>query len=136
MVIMEIKQVFNDAQSVNVYNDGVKVTYSTGTEYFNKILDCWNTLIGDSRQVPALGVSLNAQTKEDKKSGLWLEFCFAKQLKRSDMPFEKLLINVRRGDCGINIIRYTANYGYDGRCYYLDLVNKNTACLYELLYDL
>ena len=133
---MEIQNVFKEAENINVYNDGVKVTYSAGGEDYKKILDCWNNAIEGSHQMPAFGVSLDRQTKEALNSGLWVEFCFAHQMQRSDMPFEKLLVNVNKGTYGFNIIRYTSKCGYDGRCYYLDLVGKNLDGFYDLLLNL
>ena len=52
------------------------------------------------------------------------------------MPFEKLLVQVGKEYYGFNLIRYTSERGYDGRCFYLDLVGKNMNDLYDLLTDL
>ncbi len=39
------------------------------------------------------------------------------------MPFERLLVNVQPEWRGFNFVRYTADFGYDGRCFYYDLAN-------------
>ena len=52
------------------------------------------------------------------------------------MPFEKLLVEVGKEFYGFNIIRYTSERGYDGRCFYIDLVNKNMSDFYNILMDI
>ncbi|MDE6505247.1 MAG: hypothetical protein K2L42_05180 [Clostridia bacterium] len=133
---MEIQTVFNEARDINVYNEGVKTTYSLGDENYKNILDCWNKTIEDSHQMPALGVSINSYTVEEMKHGLWVEFCFERQIQRSELPFEKLLVNVNKGFYGFNVVRYTAQRGYDGRCFYLDLNGKTMDDFYAFLSDL
>lgn len=137
MVIMEnIFEVFDKSNEINVYNEGVKTVYSaSGKDYFD-MLSCWNKMVEGAHQMPAFGVSINNYTVEEMKSGLWLEFCFGERIKVSGMDFEKLLVTVKKDYCGFNLIRYTRERGYDGRCYYIDLVDKNMADLYELLLNL
>ncbi len=137
MVIMEeINEAFSYAENINVYNDGVKVSYSATEEPYNKILNSWNEMIEGAHNMPAYGVSLNDYTVEKMKEGLWVEFCFGKVLECNGMPFEKLLIEVNKGYYGFNLIRYTTQHGYDGRCFYLDLVGKNMDKFYDLLCNL
>ncbi len=133
MVIMEIQNVFTEAEEINVYNEGVKVTYSSENDNYKKILENWNSTIENSYQMPAFGVSINNYTVEEMKHGLWVEFCFGKQIERSQMPFEKLLVNVNKNYYGFNVIRYTSQRGYDGRCYYLDLNGNNMDNFYDFL---
>lgn len=136
VMVEEIYKEFNDAEKINVYNDGVVKSYCAGSEEFTKVLDSWNELLSGTRQMPAFGVSLNDNTLQAMKSGLWVEFEFSEEKKCCEMPYEKLLINVQKSFCGFNIIRYTAVRGYDGRCFYIDLVNKNMADFYNLLCNL
>lgn len=137
MVIMEeISRAFSYAENINVYNGGVKVSYAAKEEPYNKILACWNEMIKGAHDMPAYGVSLNGYTVEKMKDGLWVEFCFGRVLKCNGMPFEKLLIEVNSGYNGFNLIRYTTQRGYDGRCFYLDLVGKTMDEFYNLLRNL
>ena len=136
MVVMELNEVFNEAESINVYNDGVKVSYASGGKEFEKVLKGWNTLIDGAHQMPAFGVSLNRETVKQIQSGLWAEFVFDGVKECDGMPFEKLLINVIKDFQGFNIIRYNSNYGYDGRCFYYDLVGRNMADFYDILVNL
>ena len=86
--------------------------------------------------MPAYGVSLDKKTVKAMKNGLWVEFDFGKLTEYNGMPFEKLLVEVGKEFYGFNIIRYTSERGYDGRCFYIDLVNKNMSDFYNILMDI
>ena len=137
MVIMEeITEVFDYSEIINVYNDGAKTVYSSGDKEYNRILACWNDMTNGAHDMPAFGVSLDSYTKKEMKKGLWVEFDFGKTLECNGMPFEKLLVSVEKDSQGFNLIRYNLNCGYDGRCFYLDLVGKNMGNFYDLLLNL
>lgn len=134
MVVMEdFNNIFNYAEEVNVYTDGVKCVYSSGSDGYKTILDGWAKLIDGSHDMPAFGVSINDLTLKALKEGKWVEFDFGNTYKFNGLPFEKLLIEVKPEFYGFNLIRYTSAAGYYGRCIYLDLVNKNMSQFYELL---
>lgn len=135
-MVMEIFEVFDEAEIINVYNDGIKTAYSSGEEEYKKILVSWNEMIDGAHDMPAYGVSLDNLTRKEMKSGLWVEFDFGKVLACNEMPFEKLLVKVEKDYYGFNLIRYNTNYGYDGRCFYLDLNGKNMGNFYDLLLNL
>ncbi len=137
MVIMEeVYQVFDNAQQINVYNEGVKTVYNAGSAAYEKILSGWNELLQGSHQMPAFGVSLNRETVKAIAHGLWAEFCFEGEYECGGLPFEKLLVKVESESQGFNLIRYTTEYGYDGRCIYIDLVSKNMSSFYDILLNL
>lgn len=129
----EIHSAFEYAEKINVYDNGTKTVYSAGEEKFNGIMGEWNAMIASSHQMPAFGVSINDLTFSEMGSGLWVEFDFGKELVCCEMPFEKLLVKVGKEYSGFNLVRYTQKYGYDGRCFYLDLVNKNMGSFYDYL---
>ena len=132
----EIYEAFDCAEIINVYNSGAKTVYSSGGKEYSKILACWNDMINGAHDMPAFGVSLDRYTKEEMKKGLWVEFDFKKVLECNGMPFEKLLVSVEKDSQGFNLIRYNSDVGYDGRCFYLDLVGKNMGNFYDLLLNL
>lgn len=137
MVIMEeIYEAFDYTEQINVYSDGVKTRYSAGDDGYNKILAGWNKMIEGAHQMPALGVSINKLTLQEMQKNLWVEFAFSKQYECCGMSFEKLLVAVNKDYYGFNLIRYNTEYGYEGRCYYIDLVGKNMSEFYELLNNL
>lgn len=136
MVVMEIFDVFEYAQNIYVYNQGNKCEYASGSDGYKKIMESWNEMLDGAHPMPAFGVSINNLTLKEMQSGVWVEFEFGKEHIVYGMPFERLLINVNETYCGFNIVRYTSEYGYDGRCYYLDLVNKNMSNFYADLMDL
>lgn len=135
-ICIELENVFEKAENINVYNDGAVVTYSAQTDGYKNILKAWNIMLDGAHLMPALGVSLHNETLKELKGGLWVEFDFSKLYECNGLPFEKLLIAVHDDYYGFNLIRYTQEYGYDGRCFYYDLVNKNMSSLYDLLLNL
>lgn len=129
----ELDNIFNEAEEIIVYDNDVKTSYKAGSPKYGEILESWNTTISSAHQMPALGVSIDEYTRKELKSGIWLEFCFDTVYECCGMPFEKLLIGLDKEYYGFNLIRYTAEHGYEGRCFYLDLFGKNTNDLYDLL---
>lgn len=133
MVDMEIFEVFETAEKITVYNQGEITDYSAGSKPYGEIIRCWYSMTEGAHNMPAYGVSLDWETVEAMKSGLWVEFDFGKLHEINGLPFEKLLIEVEKDFYGFNLIRYTTERGYDGRCFYFDLNGKNMDSLYDLL---
>ena len=100
------------------------------------MLNGFKEMIDGAHEMPAFGVSINNLTMEARSEGLWVEFAFDKTYESNGMPYEKLLIEVRQGYQGFNINRYNSQYGYDGRCFYYDLVNKNMDNFYNILINI
>ncbi len=69
--------------------------------------------------MPALGVSLDAETKSALNCGVWLEFVYEDEITAFSMPFSRLLVKVVKEYISCDIIRYTADKGYWGRCFHL-----------------
>ena len=123
---MSLCQIVCGCEQIVVYSDGESKTYEKGTDKYNKIIASWTMMTDDALEMPAYGVSLDDLTRREMTSGLWVEFEFKEQLARRNMPFEKLLVKVEDGYRGFNLIRYTAEAGYSGRCYYLQLNDDKT----------
>lgn len=135
-VEMNLSNIVESAESINVYNDGNIISFTEKEKTFDVLVEGWQDLLDNSHEMPAFGVSLNRHTTEEMKKGLWVEFVFEKQIFYNEMPFEKLLVKVEKLWQGFNIIRYNASGGYDGRCYYVDLVGKNMSVFYDILINL
>lgn len=129
----EVYEAFDKSERISVYTDGIKTQYSAGDEAYKTILAKWNASLAGSHQMPAFGVSLNRETLESMQSGKWVEFEFGEIYESNGLPFEKLLIEVDKGMYGFNLVRYTKEFGYDGRCIYIDLAGKNLDDFYEFL---
>lgn len=132
-ITVELYEAFDYSDSINVYDEGSVVSYGKGQDRFEEILSGFTTLIDGAHDMPAFGVSINSLTTKEMKKGLWVEFGFDGQYESNGMPYEKLLINVQKSFSGFNIIRYNSGCGYDGRCFYYDLVNKNMCAFYDIL---
>lgn len=129
----DIFNVFDKAECINIYTAGDIKTYLKGSEEYSGIVGRWEKMIDGAHDMPAFGVSLNDHTLEAMKSGRWIEFDFKKKLEHGGMPYEKLLVQVESVYTGFNLIRYNKKGGYDGRCFYFDLVGKDMGELCDYL---
>lgn len=132
-ITVELYEAFDYSDVINVYDEGNVVSYGKGEDRFEEILSGFKTLIDGAHDMPAFGVSINSLTTKEMQKGLWVEFGFDQQYKSNGMPYEKLLVNVQKSFAGFNIVRYNADSGYDGRCFYYDLVNKDMSDFYNIL---
>lgn len=135
-ISVELNEAFDYAEKINVYNDGQTTVYRPQDRGFDEIIVGWKAMIDGARTMPAFGVSLDRETRQELKHDLWVEFDFDRRMEYRRMPYEKLLIKVERYNSGFNLIRYTAEKGYDGRCFYYDLVNNNMSDFYDILLNL
>lgn len=134
--VLELNEIIASSESINVYNDGKVSVYRQNETPYNEIVEGWTSLCANAREMPAFGVSLNNETIEARKAGLWVEFAFDKQHTHSSMTFEKLLVKVERQWQGFNIVRYSSANGYSGRCYFFDLAGDNMSQFYDILVNL
>lgn len=130
---IQLEKITEYATGVNVYTDGTNQAYPVGSEKFNDICAEWNEMLDGAHIMPAFGVSLHDETVKQVKKGVWAEFEFDGEYSSDGMPYEKLLVAVNPDWCGFNIVRYTAERGYDGRCFYYDLVGKTMKDFYNEL---
>lgn len=135
-ITAELNDIVESSESINIYNNGDMTVYSQNDEPYNQVIAEWLDMTENAHEMPAFGVSINKATREEMKSGLWVEFVFDKPQSHNEMPFEKLLVKVEQEWQGFNIIRYNSNDGYSGRCFYYDLVGKNMSQFYDLLVNL
>lgn len=132
---IKLESITQHAKGINVYIDGEQQIYPVGCEKYEKICAQWNEMLDGARIMPAFGVSLHNETVREMKKGVWAEFEFGGQYSSNGMPYEKLLVAVNPDWRAFNIIRYTAERGYDGRCFHYDLVTKNMSAFYNTLID-
>ncbi len=127
---------FPQAEQIKVYKDGNRVAYMPQQTPFQRIVAEWSALCKNAREMPAYGVSLHTETQTAMQSGVWLEFCFDGKKSHNQMPFQNLLVEVNPQFSGFNVVRYTAERGYDGRCFYVNLVDKTMQNIYDYLISL
>ena len=113
-------QCFSYASSINVINNDEKLTFSSEQQTFEQVIECLNQITLNSHDMPAFSVSLDFETRQALKSGLWLELEFNSLQRVNDLPFTSLLISVNSTHSGFNLIR-KYNGKYEGRCLYLSL---------------
>lgn len=122
----------NEVSSINIYNDNVVTTLQNNDIEFNLLIGITKDLLKGYYETPAFGVALNNETLNELKKGMHIEFVFDKTFVHNELTFEKLLVNINQDFTGFNIIRYHNNK-YDGRCFYINLKNKNMKNLYKYL---
>ena len=117
--------------SITIYVNGNTQTYDNESDTYNTILETLKNITKNSHEMPALGVSLDKETREALNKDMWLELNYNDTIEYLDMPFNKLTIKLEKDSYGINIIRHSNNK-YEGRCYYLNL-DVDTNKLYETI---
>lgn len=127
--IDNISRYFPQITQIIIINDNNHIVCDKKSQ--DCVINALQLIALDSRQMPAYGVSIDHETRECMKSGLWLELYFDGEQIFEDMPFERLLISVNPSDMAFNLIRYHDDI-YDGRCYHLSL-SGTTAQLYNTL---
>lgn len=104
-------------------------------ENINELNNVLNEIMQGSHTMPAFGVSIHTETLKSLQNGVWLKLIYNGTQSVDNMPFDELLIEVKPNFSGFNIIR--GNKGiYEGRCFYIDLVNKDMTLLYRFINDL
>lgn len=130
-----ILEIMTTANEIIIYNNNQEVSFEPDSQEFNKIVEELSNLSQSSREAPAFGVSLHNETITAMEEGLWIEANFNKTISHNDMPFDSLLIQVVGEYSGFNIIRKYDNK-YEGRCFYVDLIDTNLSSLENILLTL
>lgn len=101
-------------------------------ENINQLNNILNNMLNNSHVLPALGVSIHHEILSALQSGVWLKLQYNGTQTVDDMPFDELLIEVNPNFNGFNVIRGNSGI-YEGRCYYIDLLNNSMQALYQFL---
>lgn len=120
---------FKKASLIRVYDENIKYEFDAASEQYQDILMALQKICEYAHEMPAFGVSLDNLTKEEVKTGMWIELEFEHTMSHEAMTFDALLIRINKEYFGFNLIRRNAGQ-YNGRCFYLSLDGNM-----ELLYD-
>lgn len=124
----DIKNYILDSTYAKVIIDGKCINI----EYIDNLNKVLSGMLQNSNIMPALDVSIHTETLEAIKTGVWLKLQYNGTQTVNDMPFDELLIQVNPDFNGFNIIR--GNRGiYEGRCYYINLVDNTMEGLYNFI---
>lgn len=127
--IPNLYQCFENSNKLIIYHNGNLHTCNQNEQ--DAIVNSLKAMLYNSHEMPAFGVSLDTETRQELNNGTWIEFCFDTVTTYNDMPFDKLLIKVSPDDAGFNIIRHHDGM-YEGRCYYISL-EKNMEILADTI---
>ena len=117
---------------INVYNSGEMRKFSKEDSGFGAVMVAFYEMMDGHHEMPAFGVSIDKEVRVSMAEGVWIEFVFDSTYIHNDMPFERLLINVQEDFSGFNVVRFN-NGKYEGRCFYVDLVDKKMNNLYRAI---
>lgn len=133
---MEIDEYLGYINKINVICEGKKRTLLVSDNEFRLIISEMGYILSDCHDMPALGVSLHEETVNAMKNNCWVELCFPNTMEHNEMPFDTWLIEVEKDFTGFNIIRRWKDR-YEGRCYYMRLMNgKTLGGLYKIINDM
>ena len=121
---------FSSVQTISVIEDDKTKILNENSNEFKNIIKTLKEVVEYSHDMPAFGVSIDNLTREEIKTGVWLELGFKNTGYFNEMPFDALLIKVEKDVYGFNLIR-KYNGKYDGRCFYLSL-NGSMNKLYNI----
>ena len=124
----EVFEIIPQAKSVAVYSDGAKSEFAADSSEFAEILKAWKKMTEGAHQMPAFGVSIDKLTREEMKTGNWVEFYFSPAQHSNGLPFDALLMVVRAEYRGVNLVRSWEGL-YQGRCIYGDLAGGDMSAL-------
>lgn len=124
----EVFEIIPQAESVAVYSDGAKSEFPAGSTEFAAIVSGWTKMTEGAHQMPAFGVSIDKLTREEMKTGNWVEFYFSPAQHSNGLPFDSLLMTVRAEYRGVNLVRGWEGL-YQGRCIYVDLGRGDMSAL-------
>lgn len=128
----ELSAAIEKAEKIVVYAEGEARAYLPQDAAFAALMQAWEETVSAAVRMPAFGVSIDALTRKGLESGLWMEFCFGEEHLCGAMPFESLLLEVKRDWHGFNIVRGQGGR-YEGRCFYVDLRQATMQPLYDAL---
>ena len=120
--------IISSANGVIIYMNGEELNIDKTHDDFALIIDEFLEMIDGGHDMPAFGVSLDTETRVAMKTGMWLEFTYNRAYEHNGMPFESLLLELNSDYSGFNLIR-KANGKYEGRCFYISLVDKDMSKL-------
>lgn len=117
---------FNSSSKMIVSFDGVDFSFEKGSDKYEVVMTAINQTIKDSHEMPAYCVSLDEETRKERKTGVWVELIYDSHSKHEGMDFESLLFKVEEDDYAISFIR-KYNGKYEGRCFHLSLAGSTKA---------
>ena len=117
-----IQNAIKNADIIVISHSSKELTLLKDSFQYEMVLNYIESILENSRQVPALGVAINDEVVAEKKNKDWVEFSFNKICDIDGMFFDALLIFLEKDMGGVNVFR-KVDGKYDGRCFYINLDN-------------
>lgn len=133
MSFFETVDVLPYVQSVDLMVDGKEIVLTE--EESAKLQEEVFALFENSRTMPAFGVCFDEMHKEEVKNGTFVSLKFDGIYQVNDLPFDELVFKVERDFQGFNLCRGMRGI-FQGRCIYIDLVQKDMSALSSFIESL
>ena len=133
MSFFEAIDVLPYAQSIDLIVDGHDVVLSE-EEQANLEQKLFELFEG-SHTMPALGVMFDEMYREEIQNGKFVSLKFGRVLEVNGLPFDELVFRVDADSYGFNLYRGVRGV-FQGRCIYIDLVDKNMQEFYDFINNL
>ena len=128
MSFFQVQDVLPYANQIEIISDGN--TISLSQEDQSALLQEVADLFQDSHTVPAFGVVFDDMYQQEIQSGDFVSIKFPQIYEINGLPFDQLVFKVEKDWQGFNLMR-GENGHFQGRCIYVDLMDKNMQNLAE-----
>lgn len=122
MSFFQVQDVLPYANQIEIISNGNTIVLSQ--EQQDDLMQEIKDLLADSHTVPAFGVVFDDMYQQEIQSGNFVSIKFAEMYEINGLPFDQLVFKVEGDWQGFNIMRGD-NGHFQGRCIYVDLMDKN-----------
>lgn len=122
MSFFQVQDVMPYANQVEIISNGNVIALSQ--EQQDGLLQEVQSLLEDSHTVPAFGVVFDDMYQQEIQTGNFVSIKFPQLYEINGLPFDQLVFKVEEDWQGFNIMR-GVNGHFQGRCIYVDLIDKN-----------
>ena len=133
MSFFEAIDVLPYAQSIDLIVDGHEVVLSQDEQA--KLEEQVFQLFENSHTMPAFGVMFDEMYREEIQNGKFVSLKFGRVLEVNELSFDELVFRVEPDFYGFNLYRGVRGI-FQGRCIYIDLVDKNMQELFDFINNL
>jgi len=133
MSFFEAVDVLPYVQNLDLYVNGNQIVL-TEEEQAN-LQQKVEELFDGSHTMPAFGVTFPKMHEEAMKDGIFISLKFGQVLEVNELPFDELVFQIRPDFHGFNLERGLKGV-FEGRCIYIDLLEKDMSELYDAITSL
>ena len=123
-----MRQILKSATSIIIINNNQTYQVDNCAE---KLID----LLDQSYTTPSYVTANHPDITRAKEKGLWIEISFESRMSFKDLPFDRLLINLKPKYTFLNIFRCVDDK-YTGKCFNFNLATNTTNLYKEIMNEI